>query len=160
MQNLLKRVVMGVLGVAVMLAWWSFRGSDANVESANKIPAKVWDGGAGAMTIETESTCAAQMRVSFSEEGQENGRSMETYEDVPAGAHSWTIDVPAGAGGYVELNAVEPKVGDRLTWKVSVNGRVVSEQSETLGQPLEKNTAFFLQNYFADYSTGTLDEDG
>lgn len=85
---------------------------------------------------------------------------METYEDVPAGSHSWSIDVPAGAGGYVELNAVEPKVGDRLTWKVSANGRVVSEQSETLGQPLEKNTAFFLQNYFADYSTGTLDEDG
>lgn len=40
MQNLLKRVVMGILGVAVMLAWWSFRGSDGNVESANKIPSK------------------------------------------------------------------------------------------------------------------------
>jgi hypothetical protein len=159
MQNLLKRGVMSILGVVVMLAWWSFRGSDANTESADKIPVKVWDGGAGTMTIEAESTSAARMRVSFSEEEKEDGRSLETYEDVPAGSHSWTINVPAGTGGYVELGAVDPKPGDKLTWKVSVNGRVVSEQAETLAQPLEKNTAFFLQSYFADYATGTLSED-
>jgi len=159
MQNLLKRGVLSILGVVVMLAWWSFKGSDANTESADKIPVKVWDGGAGTMTIETESTCAAQMRVSFNEEEKENGRSLETYEDIPAGSHSWTIDVPATTRGYVELGAVDPKPGDKLSWKVSVNGRVMSEQSETLAQPLEKNTAFFLQSYFDDYATGTMEED-
>jgi hypothetical protein len=146
MQNLLKRGVMSILGVVVMLAWWSFRGSDANTDSADKIPGKVWAG-------------AAQMRVSFNEYEKENGRSLETYEDAPAGSHSWTIDLPARSGGYVELGAVDPRPGDKLSWKVSVNGRVMSEQSETLAQPLEKNTAFFLQSYFADYATGTLEED-
>ncbi len=159
MQNLLKRGVMSILGVVVMLAWWSFRGSDANTESADKIPVKVWDGGAGTMTIDVESTSAAQMRVSFSELGKDDGRSLETYEDVPAGSHSWTIDVPARTGGYVELSAVDPKPGDKLSWKVSVNGSVVSEQAETLAQPLEENTGFFLQSYFAEYGTGTLGDD-
>ena len=100
------------------------------------------------------------MRVSFSKEGESGEeRHLETWEDVAAGHHVWTIDVPSGVGGYVELGAVDPKPGDELRWTVAVDGETVDEQTEALEKPLEENYAFFLQAYFDDYASGTLAED-
>jgi hypothetical protein len=159
MNKLLIRIGITVLGTAITLAWWTYTGSHAKVESKNRIPAKVWDGGAGLLTVETESTSAAQMRISFGEADRLDGKRLDTYEEIPAGAHSWTIDVPPRVGGYVELGAVKPNVGDRLAWKIRVNERVVDEQSDTLKEPLQKGYAFFIQSYFEDYSKGTFQQD-
>ena len=158
MNPLLKRAGGAVLGLLIMLAWWSWRGgSDSNVQKG--IPAKVWDGGGGTLTIEAETSVAARFSITFGERDQENGRSLEAWTTIPAGSHSWTIDVPPRVGGYIDLTAENPKVGDRLSWKVVVNGAVVDEQAEGLDQPLEPAYAFGLQAYFEDYSTGELGED-
>jgi hypothetical protein len=155
----MKSVIRSVLGVALVLAWWTLRDNVVSTgETADRIPALVWEGGAGKLTIETDASSAAQMRVSFSEEG-DDGRSLETWEDISPGRHSWTIDVPRGVGGYVELGAVEPRPGDRLSWKVSLNGSLLDQQSETLEAALEPGYAFFLQTYFDDYATGQLGDD-
>jgi hypothetical protein len=160
MQTLLKKVVGALLGVAVMLGYWTFVGSNDTTESADKIPARVWAGGAGTMQIEIDSTSAAQMRVSFTENREDDeAKSLETYEDVTAGFHVWTIDVPADTGGYVELGAVKPKPGDKLSMKVSVNGRVAYEESDALQEELKPNYAFAVQAYFDDYATAELGED-
>jgi hypothetical protein len=155
---MLVRIGITVLGAAITLAWWTYTGGHAKVESKNRIPAKVWDGGAVLLTIETEATSAAQMRISFGEDKKNDGKRLETYEDVPAGAHSWTIDVPPRVGGYVELGAVNPNVGDKLEWKIRLNDRVVDEQSETLNEPLRHGYAFFIQSYFEDYSKGSFEQ--
>ena len=65
MERLVKRALMTVLGIVVTLAWWSIRGGDSNTQSADEIPATVWGGGGGTLTIEVHATCAAQFRVSF-----------------------------------------------------------------------------------------------
>jgi hypothetical protein len=161
MNGLIKKAVGTILGVAVMLGYWTFVGdSGKQSESMNKIPVKVWDGGAGTMQVEMDSTGPAQMRVSFYERGEDqDARSVETHEDVSAGFHTWTIDLPANTGGYVELGAVKPNVGDKLSMKVLVNGKVAYEESSTLKEALQPNYAFFVQAHFEDYSRAALGDE-
>jgi hypothetical protein len=160
MSSLLRWVFKTVAGVAVMIAWWTFTGSedDPNHETASSIPTTVWEGGGGRLAIEADTTTVAQMRVSFSERGEGNQRWLETHEDVGPGHHSWAIDVPNGVGGYVELGAVDPQPGDELSWTLAVNGETVDEQSEALEEPLQKGYAFFIQTYFDDYATADFEE--
>jgi len=158
----MKGLLRSAAGLALMLGWWTLTGGgdDPNHESASRIPTAVWEGGGGHLAIEADTSSAAQMRVSFSEEDESGeGRELQTWEDVAAGHHTWTIDVPSGVGGYVELGAVDPKPGDALRWTVTVNGETVDEQSDTLEEPLQKGYAFFLQTYFDDYASGTLADD-
>jgi hypothetical protein len=161
MSRLIKKLLGTALGVAVMLGYWTFVGdSGSQSESMNRVPEKVWEGGAGTMQIEAESTGPAQMRVSFDERSEsDDSKSMETYEDVSAGFHTWTVDLPANAGGYVEFGAAKPKVGDKLSMKVLVNGKLAYEESSTLDEPLKPNYAFFVQAHFDEYSKATLDNE-
>ena len=158
----MKGLLKSAAGLALVLGWWTLtgRGDDPNHESASQIPTMVWEGGGGSLAIEADTSTAAQMRVSFSQAGEEGEeRSLQTREDVAAGHYSWTIDVPSGVGGYVELGAVDPKPGDELRWTVAVNGDTVDEQSDTLEKPLEKGYGFALQTYFDDYASGALGDD-
>lgn len=158
MNRLVRRVLLSVLGIAVTLAWWSMRGNDAQVTSADEIPATVWGGGGGTLTITVRTTCAARLLVSFYER-QEDGQAMETWQDMEAGERTWSIDVPRGVGGTMELGAVEPKVGDTLSWQIRLNGQVVDEQFDELKEPLQDGYAFFIQSDFEDYSTGLFAAD-
>jgi hypothetical protein len=152
MGNLAKRVLLAVVGVAITLGWWTLRGGGSGSVAQQGIPAKVWSGGGGTLSVQVETSCPAKMSIGFEERGKDAGaKSLETWEQVGAGTHSWTVDVPPAAGGYIELNAVEPKVGDHLKWSVSVNGQVIDEQSETLHEALKQGYAFFLQIHLEDY---------
>ena len=158
---MVKSLAKTLVGLALILTWWTLRGpGGSTTETASRIPTVVWDGGAGSMTIRTETTTPAQMRVSFSEHSEqaETPRSLESHEDIPAGSHSWTIEVPRDVGGYVELSATSPQPGDRLRWTIEAGGAKVDEQSDTLEKPLEDGYGFFLQSYFDEYATGELGE--
>ena len=161
MSRLLKRVLLGILGMVVTLVWWSIRPGNDKHTSAEHIPSSVWDGGGGVLTIEADASCPATLSVTFYESGKElgEGRQLETWEKIPAGSRTWTIQVPPRAGGTVELNADSPKVGDRLRYSLTVNGHVVDEQSQSLDEELESGYAFFLQTEFDDYGTAQLSED-
>lgn len=156
----MKSLVKSLVGLALVLGWWTLRGPGASdTETSDSIPSVVWDGGK-AVTIRTDTTCPAQLRVSFNDHAEdvESPRSLESWEDVPAGTHSWTIDVPHEVGGYVELSAENPKPGDRLHWTIQLGGDTIDEQTETLEQALEPGAGFFLQSYFDDYASGELGE--
>lgn len=147
MGNIIKRAVLGLLGVVVMLAYWSFTGS-GNTSEIKGIPAKVGQGGGGLMSIEVESTSPARFSIDFGDDHS----TQQFWMPAPAGAHTWTMDIPKEAGGYIELNAENPKAGDKLSWKIRLNGKIVDQQSETLEKPLTDGYAFFLQAYYDDYS--------
>lgn len=162
MGDAVKWLVRTVGGLVLMLAWWTITGSgdDPNSESADHIPSTVWEGGGGSLAIEVDTSSPAQMRLSFSREGDDGEeRELQTWEDVDAGHHVFTIDVPGEVGGYVELGAIDPKPGDELHWTVAVNGETVSEQQDRLDSPLQDGYAFFLQAYFDEYASGTLSGD-
>lgn len=156
MGNLLKRAGLGALGLVAVLTYWSLGGGGSSSETSEGIPSTVWGGGGATLTIEAESTCPTRFSVSFSERDKDDPKLLETWTKVGAGRHTWTINVPAGVGGYIELGAEDPKVGDRLHFRILVNGRVVNEQSDALQEPLEAGYAFFVQAYFEDYAKGEL----
>ncbi len=155
MNRLIRRLLMTALAVAVTLAWWSIRGGNSGSKHTDGIPKSVWGGGGGQLTIDVRSTCPTHFMISFSEDED----ALEASEELAAGPHSWTIDIPRGAGGYIELGAVEPKVGDQLTWQIRLNGEVIDEQTDELTEPLEQGYAFFIQTYYDDYSTAEVAED-
>jgi hypothetical protein len=147
LQRFLKRIVLAALGLVVTLAWWSITGDGS--DEVKGIPATVWEGDGGTLSVEVETATPARFSMSFSDEAD---RTMHAWTNVNAGKNQWTVKIPRGAGGYIELGAEEPKVGDRLQWKIYLNGELVDEQSETLEQPLQSGYAFFLQSYYDDYS--------
>jgi hypothetical protein len=160
MTALIKKALGAVVGIVLVLGYWTIMGPGKQTESMDTIPAKVWDGGAGTMQVEIDSSSPAQMRISFYERSEdEDAKSVETYEDVSAGFHTWTIDLPANTGGYVELGAVKPSVGDKLSMKVLVNGKLAYEEASTLEEELKPNYAFFAQAHFEDYSKAALGDD-
>jgi len=148
-----KRLIYGMVGLVAVLAYWSLKRSGSASEG---IPAQVWGGHGASLSIEVETSSPARFSVSFNERDKEDARYLETWSKVAAGSHSWTIDVPSRVGGYIGITAENPKVGDRLRFRIRVNGRVVDEQAETLEQALQEGYAFGLQAYFEDYSKGEL----
>jgi hypothetical protein len=153
-----KAIVRTVLGLVLVVGLWTITGNKISTSPApDRIPTSVFGGGAGVLEIEAEATTAARMAVSFSDESGE--RHLETYEKVGAGTYRWSIDVPSGIGGYVELDAHDPKAGDRLKFRVRANGRTVFEGEDRLDQPLDPGYPFLVQAYFADYAKGKLSQD-
>jgi len=156
MQYILKRAILAVLGVVVMIAWWTITGGPGSNDEVKGIPAKVWEADGGTLAVEVETTSPAKFSISF---GDEKDRSMTVWTKVDAGSHNWSVEIPSGAGGYIELGAEDPKVGDKMQWKVTLDGNTVEEQSETLSEPLKSGYAFFLQSYYDDYSKMEVEED-
>ncbi len=163
MKNLLIRGGFAVLGMVLVLGWWTIKGRNdsGNSATSDKIPSKVWEGGAGTVTIEAESSAPATLRAYFSSaEKSESGtpnRSLEAWEKFPAGQHTWTIDVPAGTSGSLEFEAVGPKPGSTLSWTVRAGDKQIAQETEKLEQPLRANEAFFLQVEVDDFATGKLE---
>jgi hypothetical protein len=153
-----KAIVRTLIGFALVLGWWAFTGNVISTQKAvPRIPATVFGGGAAKIEIEAETTTPARVMIGFSRNEQDE--HLESFEDVPAGTYRWAIDVPSATGGYVELNAVEPKAGDRLKVRIAANGRTVFEDSDQLTQPLEPGYGFFVQAYLDDYAKGKVSRD-
>ena len=85
MENLLKRAILAVLGVAVMIAWWTFTGDPGSHNEVKGIPAKVWEADGGTLAVEVDTTSAARFSISF---GDEKDRSMTAWTKVDAGSHT------------------------------------------------------------------------
>jgi hypothetical protein len=148
---MLKKLLSTVLGVIVMLAWWTIHGSHTKPEEVlQSIPPKVWDGGGGTLSIELDTNVAGKLSLSFDEEG-DKGRHVTAIESAGPGTHSWSVQVPRDAGGYVEFGADAPQPGAKLSWTLRHDGRRIATETETLDRPLQNNEALFLQQYFDDY---------
>lgn len=164
MGSIAKRLVLGVLGVAVTLGYWTVKGwlvGDAGATVAH-IPAKVWDGGGGSVVVEAETTDAGRVSVSFETGHLDDGsdhKMLETWERVGPGLHTWTIEVPPDTWGTAEVDVDGPKVGSKARVAVKVGGRTVAEDVQTLDEPLKNGYAFFAQEQLEDYAKGTPGED-
>jgi hypothetical protein len=161
-KKLAIRVGLALLGMVITLTWWTYHGHDTSTESQDQIPTSVWGGGPAKITVEVETTTPATMRIDFNEHDKEPGQQkmLQTWEKISAGTKTWTVEAPAKVGGYIELGADHPKVGDKLKWRVTINGQQVGQEEWTLEKELEKGTAMFLQLYFDDYSKAPQELEG
>ena len=153
MKKLLLRLGLSVLGTIVTLLWWTYHDKGSNAQSMSHIPAKLAEGG-NQLLVEVEGSTPSTMRIDLEDLSKPAGQQilMSAWEKVPAGPHTWTVDIPSGVGGYIEFEADQPKPGDTLTQRVKINGKEVDSQTERLDSPLEPNTAFFVQFQRNDFS--------
>ena len=68
---------------------------------------------------------------------------LETWQKIPAGKHTFDIDVPANVSGSVGVRVDEPSVGAKVKIAVRANGELVGEDAMTLEKPLEAGYGFF-----------------
>jgi hypothetical protein len=160
MNRLLLRVGLSIFGCVATLLWWTYRDKVSSVQSSSHIPAKVAEGG-NQLEVSVEASTACTMRIDFNDLRKPSGQQMllQSWEKIPAGSHTWTIDVPSGIGGYIELNADHPNSGDTLTERVKINGKEVAHQTDRLNGALEPNSAFFVQLHYDDYSKASSEAD-
>jgi hypothetical protein len=153
MKRLLIRLGLSLLGTVITLLWWTYHDKGPSAQSMSHIPAKVAQGG-NQLVIEVEGSTASTMRIDFEDLSKPSGQQilLNAWEQVPAGPHTWRVDIPSGIGGYIEFEADHPNPGDTLTQRVKVNGKDVDSQSEKLDSPLQPNTAFFVQFQRNDFS--------
>jgi hypothetical protein len=153
MKRLLLRLGLSVLGTVVTLLWWTYHDKGSSAQSMSHIPAKVADGG-NQLVIEVEGSTASTMRIDFEDLSKPVGQQilLNAWEKVPAGPHTWTVDIPSGIGGYIEFEADHPNPGDTLTQRIKINGKEVDSQTDRLDSALEPNTAFFVQFERNDFS--------
>lgn len=153
MKTLLLRLGLSVLGVFATLLWWTYHDTGSKVQSSSHIPAKVAEGG-NQLIVEVEATTPSTLRVNFDDVRKPIGEQilLEAWEKVPAGPHTWTVDIPSGIGGYIEFEADHPNPGDTLTQRIKVNGKEVDSQTDRLDNAPQPNTAFFVQFQRDDFS--------
>jgi len=154
MKKLILRLGLSALGIAATLLWWTYHDTGSSAQSMSHIPAKVGEGG-NRLVVETETTTPSTLRITFDDLRKPVGQQIlvESWEKIPAGPHSWTVDIPSGIGGYIELEADHPNPGDTLTQRIRVNGKEVDSQSDRLDSALQPNTAFFVQFHRDDFSS-------
>jgi len=154
MKKLILRLGLSALGIAATLLWWTYHDTGSSAQSMSHIPAKVGEGG-NRLVVETETTTPSTLRITFDDLRKPVGQQIlvESWEKIPAGPHSWTVDIPSGIGGYIELEADHPNPGDTLTQRIRINGKEVDSQSDRLDSALQPNTAFFVQFHRDDFSS-------
>ena len=157
----MRRLILGVIGVALTLAWWSFRCDHKSVPTSDKIPAVVFGGGGGAVTVSFDVSGPAVLRASFGHGKNGKGghdQRLDAYPKFPAGHHEVTFDAAPETWSSLELELERPSPGATLSWSVTAGGREVHRHSEALKGALAANEAFFDNVEFEDVSAGTLEQ--
>jgi hypothetical protein len=164
MGGIARRIVLGALGVALMLGFWTVKGwfvGEASATAAH-IPDKVWEGGGGSVFLEVETSDPARFSASFETNDQVDNpehKFLETWERVEPGLHVFKVELPREVSGIVEAGIDAPKVGAKVRVAVKVNGETVAEDSQILTEPLQAGYGFFAQVELDDYLTGRPAQD-
>ncbi len=165
LDKLVRKVLGAVAGVIVCIAIWTIqdRLTGGGDNTAKSIPAEVWGGGGGVVTIKAEASEPAIISASFENHlaiDDPKHEYFESWQEIPAGEHTFTINVPNNVGGSVEMRMVKPSVGAKMKITILVDDRVVSESFERLEEPLEPGYGFFTGIDLEDYARGKLAEEG
>jgi len=158
MEKLVRKVLGAIAGVAICIAVWTIQGklTGGGNDVAKSIPAQVWGGGGGTVTLEVEASEPAYVSASF----ENDADFLETWQKVEAGTHTFDIDVPSDVSGSVWVRVDKPSAVAKVKVVMRANGEYVGEDAMTLDKPLEKGYGFAAGLEVDDYAKGKLTEEG
>lgn len=160
MSGLAKKVGGAILGLAVVLAWWTFTGGSGSYSESSSLPAQVFGGGGNQLTIEASANQPVEMLAIFFEPSdQRHEQGERAVEKFGPGPKVWAVSMPPGTGGYLELRTPDAKVGTEIEWVLKVNGREIAREKELLEKELGPGYAFFLQYETDDWAQARSRED-
>ncbi len=165
METFVRKVLGAIAGVLICIAIWTIQDklTGGGSDTADSIPAEVWGGGGGVVTIEAEASEPANISVSFYSNlpiDDPRHESLETWQEIPAGTHTFEIDVPANVSGSVWVRIDEPSVGAKVKVVVRrADGEVVAEDWLRLDEPLQAGYGFAAGVEIEDYARGKAAEE-
>jgi hypothetical protein len=149
MNKLVVRAGVTLVGMASVLAWWTVTGKQGSnhTGSSRKMPEKIFGGGGQRVTIDVDVNGPAELGFMGTLPRKPNGDQalVEDSEPVSPGAHSWTIELAPHTSGTFDLRALNPQVGNRLSWTITVDGKEFARETDTLEKPLQAREAQGLQ---------------
>lgn len=158
MTKRIRSLVVAFVGLLLGLTWLVVRQRRV-VQVADQLPAKVWHAGAGAVTVEVETTAPSTVTAVFETRGPESEpRLLEARQRVPAGRHRFSIEVPANVGGSVVARIDQPTLGDKVALALSAPGGAGGRNDTELAQPLHEGETVAAVLEIEDYASAALEE--
>ncbi|HEV3317827.1 MAG TPA: hypothetical protein VG488_12690 [Candidatus Angelobacter sp.] len=138
------------LSLLALLALVTITGCRRNqAGQALKIPSKVWGGGAGTLSIETNVSHSAFLSLELH---SGSNRLLNAREDIDPGKHSWNVELAPGTGGEIRLQAKDPTPGAELSWIIKYNDAELIDSSINLDHPLGSGESLFLAVEKSDFT--------
>jgi hypothetical protein len=141
MDGIAKRIVMSILGMVLVLGFWTIQsklgcGRSGAAPVAERIPSKVWEGGGGKCKLEVEVSDPAEVRLEFyrwGDSGPHHGESFHARETVPAGRHMFIIEAPPETNVSPELQIHKPQLheGSKMAWVLTCGDKECYRHEET-----------------------------
>lgn len=165
LQTLARKVLGAIAGVFICIAIWTIQDklTGGGNDVVDAIPQEVWGGGGGTVTLEVEASEPAYVSASFETNmpiDDDSHDYLETWQKIPAGKHTFEIDVPQDVSGSVWVRVDEPSVGAKVKLVLRANGELVGQDATTLEKPLEEGYGFAAGLEVEDYAKGKLYEEG
>jgi len=150
LQRLAIRAGIAILGVVVTLTWWTLTDKNRKqngTSSSSKMPAKILGGGGQKVIIDVETNAPARLAFMGDLPRKANGDQVteEDTEQFTPGHRTWAVELGPKTAGTFFLESINPQVGAQLGWKITVDGKQIADESQTLDKPLQAGYAFGLQ---------------
>ena len=144
----MKKLILAALGLVLALVWMANARDDrGDYEDVGRLPAVVFGGGGGTLSVEVNTSQPAVLRATFArwDDAEENETGTKVSEPLPAGTLSRGVDIAADTYIFLEIEVEKPQVGATLSWTVSLDGEKLFDDERRLDEPLEGGRAFSLQ---------------
>jgi hypothetical protein len=147
MKNLAVKLGFAVIGLCLMLGYWTFFDKKPVSTGASHIPDKVLGGGGDSLIIDLDINGKAQVGMLLEQPRKPDGDqpTEEYYQNLDPGHYSFTVELAPKTMGTVDLRALQPQIGNKLSWTVTRNGKQIAQDSDTLDKPLQPGYAQGLQ---------------
>jgi hypothetical protein len=147
MKNVALKLALAVVGLGLTLGYWTFFDKKPISSGGSHIPDKIFDGGGDRLTVDLEINGKAQLGMMLEQPRKPDGSQplAEYYQNLNPGHYSFTVELAPKMMGTVDLRALEPQVGNKLSWTVTRNGNQIAQDSDTLDKPLQAGYSQDLQ---------------
>lgn len=141
------KTVSSALGLVLFIGWINLKGGDdeVHVEHLTELPAAVFDGGGGVVGIELELNEPAELHATFERWNEsDESETVSVVRVLEPGDHSFEVDLSEDAYAFFQVGMDEPPVGAEMSWRVTLDGELLNEETQRLDEPLDPRYAFAL----------------
>lgn len=140
------KLVFGVIGLALLLGYWSFFGDDHNqgkTDTLSTLPVSIFEADAKRLVMSITLNQPGILYADFSR-GEEETETINVEQKLAPGTHELETRLSKSLSyGYVQVSIPEPTVGAKLSWKVEYNYTTIREDEMELEKPLARGYGFF-----------------
>lgn len=148
MKRMAIKAGLSVFGVLLMLGYWTFFDKKpVSKGGGSHIPDTVLGGGGDQLVIDIDVNGNAEVGMMVDKPHAPNVDQPfeEWYQKVEPGHHTFTVELAPKTSGTIDLRALDPQIGNKLSWTVTRAGKQIAQETDTLDKALQPGYAQGLQ---------------